>query len=393
MATETSTEVVTTTVTEEQNAVMRTPKEDKAISLEGVAKEKIPYYKAISKVLKEDDITTVIDYGGDLHKAMGGFATDLLNKQIAAGSDNETAKLVADLYMELKAVDIEDFEDQNAFKRLIAKIPLLKSFVMSYDKLKSKYNTIQKNVDGIVERLEAAKHIALRDNNQLQQQLENNVDYVKQLEDIIIAGKLKCKELQNKIMLMESGRLDGTELQLHDLKDYLGALEKRITDLVLLRYTFKQSLVQIRIIQNTNMMDIMNTETQIKMAIPVWINQLCTAVALSNQKKSIAMKNMMSDATNKMITKNAEMIKQQSVEVVKQTQRTVVDVESLKKATADILATVEDVQKAQKEGAEKRAAAEAEVKRLEEQMGAAADNMRRSANRIITSELQNLEIE
>ena len=393
MATETSTEVVTTTVTEEQNAVMRTPKEDKAISLEGVAKEKIPYYKAISKVLKENDITTVIDYGGDLHKAMGGFATDLLNKQIAAGSDNETAKLVADLYMELKAVDIEDFEDQNAFKRLIAKIPLLKSFVMSYDKLKSKYNTIQKNVDGIVERLEAAKHIALRDNNQLQQQLENNVDYVKQLEDIIIAGKLKCKELQNKIMLMESGRLDGTELQLHDLKDYLGALEKRITDLVLLRYTFKQSLVQIRIIQNTNMMDIMNTETQIKMAIPVWINQLCTAVALSNQKKSIAMKNMMSDATNKMITKNAEMIKQQSVEVVKQTQRTVVDVESLKKATADILATVEDVQKAQKEGAEKRAAAEAEVKRLEEQMGAAADNMRRSANRIITSELQNLEIE
>lgn len=393
MATETSTEVVTTTVTEEQNAVMQVPKEDKAISLEGVAKEKIPYYKAISKVLKEDDITTVIDYGGDLHKAMGGFATDLLNKQIAAGSDNETAKLVADLYMELKAVDIEDFEDQNAFKRLIAKIPLLKSFVMSYDKLKSKYNTIQKNVDGIVERLEAAKHIALRDNNQLQQQLENNVDYVKQLEDIIIAGKLKCKELQNKIMLMESGRLDGTELQLHDLKDYLGALEKRITDLVLLRYTFKQSLVQIRIIQNTNMMDIMNTETQIKMAIPVWINQLCTAVALSNQKKSIAMKNMMSDATNKMITKNAEMIKQQSVEVVKQTQRTVVDVESLKKATADILATVEDVQKAQKEGAEKRAAAEAEVKRLEEQMGAAADNMRRSANRIITSELQNLEIE
>ena len=393
MATETSTEVVTTTVTEEQNAVMQTPKEDKAISLEGVAKEKIPYYKAISKVLKEDDITTVIDYGGDLHKAMGGFATDLLNKQIAAGSDNETAKLVADLYMELKAVDIEDFEDQNAFKRLIAKIPLLKSFVMSYDKLKSKYNTIQKNVDGIVERLEAAKHIALRDNNQLQQQLENNVDYVKQLEDIIIAGKLKCKELQNKIMLMESGRLDGTELQLHDLKDYLGALEKRITDLVLLRYTFKQSLVQIRIIQNTNMMDIMNTETQIKMAIPVWINQLCVAVALSNQKKSIAMKNMMSDATNKMITKNAEMIKQQSVEVVKQTQRTIVDVESLKKATADILATVEGVQKAQKEGAEKRAAAEAEVKRLEEQMGAAADNMRRSANRIITSELQNLEIE
>ena len=393
MATETSTEVVTATVTEEQNAVMQVPKEDKAISLEGVAKEKIPYYKAISKVLKEDDITTVIDYGGDLHKAMGGFATDLLNKQIAAGSDNETAKLVADLYMELKAVDIEDFEDQNAFKRLIAKIPLLKSFVMSYDKLKSKYNTIQKNVDGIVERLEAAKHIALRDNNQLQQQLENNVDYVKQLEDIIIAGKLKCKELQNKIMLMESGRLDGTELQLHDLKDYLGALEKRITDLVLLRYTFKQSLVQIRIIQNTNMMDIMNTETQIKMAIPVWINQLCVAVALSNQKKSIAMKNMMSDATNKMITKNAEMIKQQSVEVVKQTQRTVVDVESLKKATADILATVEGVQKAQKEGAEKRAAAEAEVKRLEEQMGAAADNMRRSANRIITSELQNLEIE
>lgn len=387
MATETKTEVATTTTTETKETQVPSLREDKALSVDGISKDKLPYYRAICKSLNESDLTSVIDYGSDLQRAMDSYSNDFLNQQMTSRLDIEAADLVANLLGELKEVDIDDFQ-QGGVKRFLAKIPFMKKFITSFEKIQAKYNTIQKNIDGIVERIEATKQIALRDNNLLQKQLENNVDYVQQLEDLIVAGKLKSKELKEQIHFIEDGVEPGTELQLHDLRDYVAALDKRLTDLTLLRYAFQQSLIQIRIIQNTNMMDIMNTETQIKMAIPVWKNQLCLAVALSNQQKSLAAKNLLSDTTNKIMTKNAEMMKTQAIEVVKQNQRTVIDIDTLKKTTADLLATVEGVQKAQRDGAAQRAAAEAEIKRLEKQVELAANGTKETTERIIASELK-----
>jgi uncharacterized protein YaaN involved in tellurite resistance len=125
------------------------------------------------------------------------------------------------------------------------------------------------------------------------------------------------------------------------------------------------------------------------MTIPLWKNQLSLAVALYNQKQSLEVSSKVANATNEIFRKNSEMMKTQAIEVAKQNQRTVIDIETLRKTTTDLLATVEGVQKAQQEGAQKRAAAEAEIAKLEKQMSQTALGVAESTQRVIAKELQN----
>ena len=285
-------------------------------------------------------------------------------------------------------VDINDLEAPSAVKRFLRRIPGLRKLVVSVEQIKAKYNTIEKNIDGIVKKLEATRQIAIRDNNLLQKQFENNCDYVDQLEDLIVAGKMKSEELGELIENMKSHSSDYEEYQISDIDEYKNALDKRLTDLIALRYAFKQSLTQIRIIQRTNIMHANNTESQIAMTIPLWKNQLSLAVALYDQKQAIEIGTKVTDTTNELFRKNAEMMKVQAIEVAKQSQRMVLDVETLRKSTQELVATVEGVQKAQKEGAERRAAAEAEIAKLEKEMHMKAIGVAESTQKVISSELR-----
>ena len=268
------------------------------------------------------------------------------------------------------------------------RIPILKKLVTTVEQIKAKYNTIEKNIDGIVAKLEASRQLSLRDNNLLQKQFENNCDYVNQLEDLIIAGKLKSKEVEQLIDEMRADVENYADYQISDIEEYKNALDKRITDLLMLRYAFKQSLTQIRIIQRTNIMNANNIEQQITMTIPLWKSQLSLAVSLYDQKKVMTVSSQVADATNAIFKKNAEMMKTQAIEVAKQNQRTVIDIETLRQTTRDLLATIEGVQKVQQEGAEKRAAAEAEILKLEESMSKTAIGIASATKHIIAKELK-----
>ena len=348
------------------------------------------YYKEIASVLNEKDITTISSYGSDLQRAMDSYSSDFLNQSFSRDNNIESAELIANLLGELHEVNIDDLETPGALKRFLRRIPGLRKLVVSVEQIKAKYNTIQKNIDGIVQKLEATRQIAIRDNNLLQKQFENNCDYVDQLEDLIVAGKMKSKELEDLINNMkgEAGQYD--DYQITDIEEYKNALDKRVNDLIMLRFAFKQSLTQIRIIQRTNIMDANNTEAQITMTIPLWKNQMSLAVALYNQKQSIEISNKVTEATNEMFKKNAEMMKTQAIEVAKQNQRSVLDIETLRKTTQELLATVEGVQKAQQEGAQRRAAAEAELVKLEKELSMKAIGVADSTQKVISSELQGI---
>ena len=360
------------------------------VNIENLPSREKKYYKEIAKVLNEKDLTSVSSYGSDLQRAMDTYSSDFLNQSFSRENSLESADLIANLLGELHEVNIDDLEAPGPVKRFLRKIPGLKRLVVSVEQIKAKYNTIQKNIDGIVNKLEATRQIAIRDNNLLEKQFQNNVDYVNQLEDLIVAGKLKSKELEDAIenMKAEAGQYD--DYQITDVEEYKNALDKRVSDLIMLRYAFKQSLTQIRIIQRTNMMDAQNTEAQITMTIPLWKNQMSLAVALYNQKQSIEISNKVTEATNEMFKKNAEMMKTQAIEVAKQSQRSVLDIETLRKTTQDLLATVEGVQKAQQEGAERRAAAEAELVKLEKELSMKAIGVVDSTQKVISSELQGI---
>ena len=357
------------------------------INLKGLSTKQEEYYTKIASVLDEHDMTSVTTYGSDLQRAMDTYSSDFLNQRLDSRSSIESAELISNLLGELQEVDIADFEKPSKFKRALRKIPFMKKLVVSLEQLKTKYNTIQKNIDGIVKKLEAAKQIAIRDNNLLQKQFENNCDYVDQLEDLIIAGKMKSDDLGRQVEAMKADMGNYEAYEISDVEEYKNALDKRISDLLILRYAFKQSLMQIRIIQRTNTLNAQNTESQITMTIPQWKNQLSIAVSLYNQKQGLTINDKVTNATNEILKKNAEMMKTQAIEVAKQSQRSVIDIETLRKTTSDLLATVEGVQKVQKKGAEKRAAAEAELMQLEKQMHALAKGVADSSQRIVAKEL------
>ena len=369
-------------------AVMKRVEDNGEINTSNLTPARREYYREIASVLNEKDITSISSYGSDLQKAMDSYSSDFLKQSFDSKAGVESAELISNLLGELHEVNIEDLEAPSPIKRFLRKIPGLRKFIVSVEQIKAKYNTIEKNIDGIVKKLEATRQIAIRDNNLLQKQFENNCDYVDQLEDLIIAGKMKSEELGTLIDDMKSRSTEYEEYQISDIEEYKNSLDKRLSDLIALRFAFKQSLTQIRIIQRTNIMHANNTESQIAMTIPLWKNQLSLAVALYDQKQAIEVSSKVTDTTNELMRKNAEMMKTQSIEVAKQSQRSVIDVETLQKATQELIATIEGVQKAQKEGAEKRAAAEAQIAKLEKDMHMKAIGVVESTQKIISSELR-----
>ena len=346
------------------------------------------YYSEIAKVLDEKDLTSIASYGSDLQRAMNTYSSDFLKRSFDSKNSIECAQLISNLLGELHEVNIDDLEAPSAVKRFLRKIPGLRRLVVSVEQIKAKYNIIEKNIDGIVQKLETARQVSIRDNNNLQKQFENNVDYVEQLGELIIAGKIKSQELDKLIEDMKANSEEYDDYQISDVEEYKNSLDKRLTDLTMLRYAFKQSLTQIRIIQRTNIMNANNMEQQIVMTIPLWKNQLSLAVALYDQKQTIEISSKVADTTNEIFKKNSEMMKTQAIEVAKQNQRTVIDIETLRKTTSDLLTTVEGVQKAQLEGAQKRAAAEQELFKLEKQMSQTAIGVATSTQHVIAKELR-----
>jgi uncharacterized protein YaaN involved in tellurite resistance len=366
--------------------------EDGSLNISDMTPSEKKRYTEIAKVLNEKDLTTITSYGSDLQRAMDTYSSDFLKHSFNRDSGVEAAQLISNLLGELHEVNIDDLEAPSAFKRFLQRIPGVRKLVTSVAQIKAKYDTIEKNIDAIVEKLEAGRQIAIRDNNLLQKQFENNCDYVDQLEELIIAGKMKSEELNGLIDKMKNSTDEYEDYQISDIEEYKNSLDKRLHDLTVLRYAFKQSLTQIRIIQRTNIMSANNTESQIAMTVPLWKNQLSLAVALYDQKNVLEISGKVADTTNEILTKNAEMMKMQAIEVAKQNQRSVIDIETLRKSTADLLATVEGVQKANKEGAEKRASAEAELRKLEATMTQTAIGVADSTKKIISRELQSIEL-
>lgn len=352
-----------------------------------INKEDKKRYTEIASCLNENDMTSIMNYGSDLQNAMDAYSNDFLTQRFDSTSSIKSAELIANLLGELQEVDIAELNEPSALKRFIRRIPLLKKFVTSVEQIKAKYNTIQKNIDGITQKLEQTRLIAIRDNNLLEKQFQNNLSYVCQLGELIIAGKIKSKELEDEINTMKEESYNYNDYEIRKVEDFKNNLDKKITDLVMMRYSFQQSLVQINIIQQTNTQDAQNTEMQIKTTIPIWKNQMSMAVALYNQKKSIEASNLVTNTTNEILRRNSEMMKTQAIEVAKQSQRTVIDIETLEKTHKDLIATIEGVEKAQEEGRAKRAAAEKRIEELEKDMRLKALGIKESTERVIAKEL------
>lgn len=357
------------------------------VNLSLIPKSKLKHYAEITKSLDENDMTSIMNYGSDLQNAMDSYSNDFLNQRFSSADKIESAQLISNLLGELQEVDIDELNEPSTFKRLVRRIPILRKMVVSVEQIKAKYNTIQKNIDEITEKLEITRLRALKDNNLLEHQFQNNLDYVNQLGELIIAGKLKSKQLGDEIAEMKDNTYNHEDWEIKNVENFKDSLDKKLTDLTMMRLSFQQSLVQIKVIQQTNMQDAQNTEAQIKYTIPIWKSQLSLAVALYNQKKSLEAHAMVTNATNDILKKNSAMMKTQAIEVAKQSQRTVIDIDTLERTHKDLIDTLEDVKKAQEEGRAKRLEAEKRIQALEKEMHYKSLGMQESTERVRAKEL------
>lgn len=353
------------------------------VNLACLSEEEKQKYAKLNKSLVVTDINSISNYGSDLQNTMGKYSTDFLTA-VRANQSGEIGGLINDLLNELGYIDVDELKEPSLVKKLIRKIPILKNLVTSVDKILNKYDSIAKNVDDIARKITTTRLASLRDNNALQVMFDNNVIYGKQIEDLIVAGKLKLEEVNKTIAHMMENQDQYEPHQIQDVQEFAHNLERRLTDMLTLRYVVKQSLPQIRTVQYNNIAIADKAQSIIATTIPVWKNQLSIAVALNNQKERIEEHRRITDTTNTILRKNAEMLHQNSVDVARENERSVVDIETLRDTTRELIDTIKEVKQIHEEAAAKRKAAEEEIMKIESELDSSMVNLSMSG-RYLTS--------
>ncbi|KRT15544.1 tellurite resistance protein [Pedobacter ginsenosidimutans] len=339
---------------------------DGNVDLEKITSEETLKYNEIGKSLEPSDVNSILNYGSDAQNSMEKYSNEFLSS-VRTYNSGEVGGLINELLTELNYIDVSELE-QSAFKNFISKIPFLKSLVVDVKKLFQKYDVVVNNIDKITNKIKAGRLNSIKDNSSLQTMFDSNVGYIHQMEELIIAGQMKYNELSIKLAEMEGRPADYQDYEIADLRDFISRLDKRLADMKIVRFIMLQSLAQIRVVQNNNTSIAEKAQSIVSTTIPVWKNQLTIAVALQRQKANVEMQKKISDTTNTILQKNAEMLKQNSIDVAKENEKTVVSLETLKQTTSSLIETLNEVKQIHEAGAQSRRVLDGELKTLETEL-------------------------
>ena len=320
--------------------------------------------KDYALTLRDNRQNTITNYGKDVQNEMTKFTDEVL-LNVKNKDTGEIGESLRNLVVSLDSADPEKMVNSNrGIRRFFNKLRL------SVFEMTAKYQEVSVQIDQVTERLKAQEASLLEDNAILDQMYQVNLDYYKSLNVLIVGGQLRSAEMQNEIeekqAVLDEQAADQMQYQvLRDLKDQKDRLEQRVNDLLLTREITIQQAPQIKLIQNANSILSEKIHSSINTAIPLWKNHLGLASSLLRQKNAVEAQEAVADATNELLKKNSSMLRQQTVDVVKATQRGVVDVETLKATQADLVATLQEVMTVQQEGEQKRKNVQAELDILE----------------------------
>ena len=241
------------------------------------------------------------------------------------------------------------------------------------ENLKNKYDKAQANVEKITDSLQQHQVRLMKDSAMLDKMYEQNLNYFKELTMFILAGKKKLEETRNgKLAEMKnkaalSGLPEDAQAA-RDLDEKCSRFEKKLHDLELTRTIAMQTAPQIRLIQNNDTVMVEKIQTTIVNTIPLWKSQMVLALGIAHSAEAAQAQRQVTDITNELLRKNAETLHMATVETAKESERGIVDLETLQKTNADLIQTLDDVMRIQMEGRQKRQAAEMEMHRMEEEL-------------------------
>lgn len=319
----------------------------------------------LSRQVDVGDTQAVLAFGLPAQSRIANFADSLLGdvRTRDAGSGGEALQ---DLLKKVREIDVDALSSGSGK----AKIPILGRFANTFERFSARYQKVATSLEKIIDALERSRMGLLKDMTVLDKMYELNLDYLKQLDVYIAAGEQALIELHTvKIPALEaevtaSGDVMAAQ-RLADLQQAATRFERRLHDLKLTRMIAIQTAPQIRLIQSNDQNLVEKIQSSILTTIPLWKNQIVIAISLYRQQKAAELQKQVTDTTNELLAKNAELLREGSAKVGREVERGVVDVETLQKVNADLIATLEETIQIQEEGRTRRAQAEGEIGRMQ----------------------------
>ena len=313
------------------------------------------------------DTQTTVQYGIGAQRRMTEFADSIL-QNVRSRDGGQVGELLSDLVVEIKSLDTSQFTDD-----VLSKMPVLKNASRSIKKLKERFSKAEIQIDRIEAELEKARMSMLRDISVFDIMYQENLNCFRELELYIAAGRERIAEIREETLpkLRSEAAASGNPMDaqlVKDFEDTIDRFEKKIYDLELSRTISIQSAPQIKLIQNNDRVLVDKIQTAILNTIPIWKSQFIIAMGLSNQQKVLQMQREITDTTNDMLVRNAELLKSNTIETAKESNRGIVDIETLQKVNQNLISTIEETIQIQKAGREKRKTAEMELVRIEDEL-------------------------
>ncbi|MBQ9267845.1 MAG: toxic anion resistance protein [Clostridia bacterium] len=313
------------------------------------------------------DATQILQFGSRAQTKISQFSDSVL-EDVKTKNLGEVGDLLANLVAQIKSFDSE-IADQN--KSGLAK--LFTSTKKQVDKIVAKYNKIDNNIDLIEKSLDNHKLQMLKDINIFDTMYQKNLDYFKELSLYIIAGERKLKELREVTLpeLQKIAQESGEQLdaqKVHDMESIINRLEKKIYDLKTTRIISIQMAPQIRLLQNNEAELVEKIQGSMTNTIPLWKNQMVLALGINNARQALGAQKAVTKLTNDMLKKNSEMLKQGSIEIAEESEKAIVDVETLQKTNANLIETLDKVIEIHENGRLKRQEAEKNLEEIEKEL-------------------------
>ena len=346
-------------------------KKEEVLPKKQLQKEEVPVLtpeeqKMVNDFAAKIDIENtnqILQYGAGTQKKMADFSDTAL-ENVKTQDLGEIGELISNVVGELKDFDVqEEGKFFGFFRKQTSKM----------ENLKNKYDKAQVNVEKITDSLQQHQVRLMKDSAMLDKMYEQNLNYFKELTMYILAGKKKLEETRNgKLAEMKnkaalSGLPEDAQAA-RDLDEKCSRFEKKLHDLELTRTIAMQTAPQIRLIQNNDTVMVEKIQTTIVNTIPLWKSQMVLALGIAHSAEAAQAQRQVTDITNELLRKNAETLHMVTVETAKESERGIVDLETLQKTNADLIQTLDDVMRIQMEGRQKRQAAEMEMHRREEEL-------------------------
>ena len=318
----------------------------------------------IKEGLDLTDSAAIIDFGTAAQKNIADFSDSILSN-VRAKDSGYIGELLGELLTNVKS-----FEPKSSDGGFLKKLPLVSSLVGKAETMMQGYEKVSVQVEKVKTSLQKARMLMMKDVTMLDTLFAKNLEYFKTLELYIRAGEEKMQEMREvtlpKLRAQAAASSDPMAAQVvSDFESSVERFEKKVHDLKISKTISIQTAPQIRLIQNNDKVLIDRVQSAIYNAIPLWKNQMVIALGLTNQKKVLEMQHSVNEMTNDLLKKNAEMLKIGTIETAKENERSIVDIETVRKVNDDLVTTIEETLKIQQDGRTKRRAAEAELVELE----------------------------